>query len=192
MSIALGIGLSAACGFRLFVPFLVAGISSWLGVLPFSEGFEWIGTLPAILLFGSATILEIAAYYVPWIDNALDSIATPAAVVAGIVAAASVMTDLFPLLKWSVALIGGGGVAGAIQGTTAVLRLISTTLSGGAANPIVSTAEWVASLITSLLSILLPLAAVLLVALVLLAGWRTARRDRSKGSPALDPSSHNQ
>jgi hypothetical protein len=149
-----------------------------------------MGTTPAILLFGSATLLEIAAYYVPWIDNALDSIATPAAVIAGVVAAASVMTDLPPLMKWTVALIGGGGVAGAVQGTTALVRMVSTTLTGGAGNAVVSTVEWVASAITSLLSILLPLGAVFFVGFVLLVSWRISRRARGHDRQLHNPFSH--
>ena len=75
--------------------------------------------------FGTATLLEIAAYYIPWFDHLLDTIATPAAVVAGMVASASVMVDLPPVLKWGVALIGGGGAAGLLQGATVLLRLKS-------------------------------------------------------------------
>ena len=175
-SIALGIGLSAACGFRVFLPFLVASVASWIGWLPLSDGFEWLGTIPAMVAFGSATVLEISAFYVPWIDNMLDSIATPAAVIAGFIASASVMADLPPLLKWSIALIGGGGVAGIVQGTTAILRLASTSLTGGAANAVVATVEWILSAVTSLLSVLLPVAGIFFVAIILLVVWLTARR----------------
>jgi hypothetical protein len=183
-SIALGIGLSAACGFRVFVPFLVASVASWLGFLPLTSGFEWLGTVPAIAAFSIATLLEIAAYYVPWIDNALDSIATPAAVIAGALAAASVMTDMPPLMRWGVALVGGGGVAGAVQGTTAILRMVSSTLTGGAGNAILSTGEWILSVITSILSILIPLVAVVFVVFVLLVSWRTGRRLRDRKVPS--------
>jgi len=182
LSIALGIGLSAACGFRVFVPFFVASVASILGYLPLSEGFEWIGTVPAVILFGSATLLEIAAYYVPWIDNVLDSIATPAALVAGIVAAASVMTDLPPLLRWTVALIGGGGVAGAVQGAMAVVRMGSTVLTGGIGNAVVSTGEWVASAVTSLLAIFLPVAGIVLVVLMLIIGWRSSVKRKEEAA----------
>jgi hypothetical protein len=93
LSICLGIGLSAACGFRVFIPLLAISIASLSGHMILSEGFEWIGTYPAFLAFAAAAIFEIAAYYIPWFDNLMDSIAGPAAVVAGILVAASVIKD---------------------------------------------------------------------------------------------------
>ena len=99
MSVCLGIGLSAACGFRIFVPMLAISIASLSGHLHLAHGFEWIGTYPALMAFSVATCLEIAGYYVPWIDHLLDTVATPAAIVAGTVATASVATDMSPFLK---------------------------------------------------------------------------------------------
>jgi hypothetical protein len=147
LSIALGIGLSAACGFRIFVPLLVVRI----------------GTLPALIVFGTATILEILAYYIPWLDHLLDTIATPAAVVAGTVASASVFTDISPMLRWILALIAGGGIAGFVQGATVFARAKSTVLTGGLANPVVSTAELFGSIATSILAFLVPIVCVILI-----------------------------
>jgi len=163
LSIALGIGLSAACGFRVFVPLLIISAANYTGHLSLSSGFEWIGTLPALIVFGTATILEILAYYIPWLDQLLDAIATPAAVVAGIVASASVFTEISPLLRWILALIGGGSVAGLVQGATALTRLKSTALTGGFGNPILSTAELFGSIITSLLALAVPIVCVIIV-----------------------------
>jgi hypothetical protein len=114
-SIALGISLSAACGFRVFVPFLVMSIAALAGTLPLSDGFAWVGTVPALVVFASATLVEVAAYYIPWVDNLLDTIATPLALVAGTVASASVLTDVSPVLQWTLAILAGGGSAGLIQ-----------------------------------------------------------------------------
>ena len=155
-SILLGIGLSAATGFRIFVPFLVASIAAITGYLPLSPSFEWIGTYPALILFGAATILEIAAYYIPWLDNLLDSIATPAAFVAGAILMIAVVSGLPPLAKWALAIIAGSGAAGIVQSGTTMTRLASTTTTGGLANPIVSTVEAGSSFGLSLLAILLP------------------------------------
>src|SRR5438477_8925513 len=104
LSICVGIGLSAACGFRVFVPLLVMSIASLSGHLTLAQGFEWIGTYPALIAFSVATCLEIAGYYIPWVDNLLDSIATPAAIVAGTIATAAMVTDVSPLMKWSLAI----------------------------------------------------------------------------------------
>ena len=119
LSVGLGLGLSAACGFRIFVPFLAMSGAAHAGYLQLDGRFEWIGSTPALIVFGVATLLEIGAYYLPWLDNLLDSVASPAAVIAGVVATASVVTDMDPLLKWSLAVIAGGGLAGAVQAVTA-------------------------------------------------------------------------
>src|SRR3990172_10017996 len=111
LSISIGLGLSAACGFRVFVPLLIMSIASLTGHLEISEEFRWIGSVPALAAFSTATALEIVAYYIPWLDHVLDTMATPAAVVAGVIASASVVTNLSPLVKWSLALIAGGGIA---------------------------------------------------------------------------------
>src|SRR5262245_19861793 len=105
LSICLGIGLAAACGFRVFVPLLGISTAAVAGQVHLAYGFEWLGTWPAFACFLTATILEIAAYYIPWIDNLLDSIATPAAVVAGTIITASVITDMSPLMQWTLAII---------------------------------------------------------------------------------------
>jgi hypothetical protein len=163
VSIALGVGLSAACGFRVFVPLLVMSVASLTGHLHLSQGFAWIGTYPALIAFATATVAEIAAYYIPWLGHFLDSVASPAAVIAGTVATASVVTELSPLLRWVLALIAGGGAAGIIQSGTVGLRLKSTALTGGLGNPIVSTAELLGSTVTAILAIIIPVVCFILV-----------------------------
>lgn len=175
ISVAIGLGLAAACGFRVFTPLLIAGIAAHWGRLPLAGGFEWLGSIPALIAFGTATVLEIGAYYLPWLDHALDVLATPAAVLAGMVAAASVMTDLPPMIKWTVTIIGGGGAAGLIQAASVLLRLKSTALTGGLGNPVVATGEAVGSVLTSIVSIVLPVVAVaaIVVVLILVIRWRS-------------------
>src|SRR6266478_8524849 len=126
LSICVGIGLSAACGFRVFVPLLVMSIAALCGHLTLAHGFEWIGTYPAVVAFAVATCLEIAGYYIPWVDHLLDTIATPAALVAGTLVTASAVTDISPFLKWTLAVIAGGGSAGLVQGATVIMRGAST------------------------------------------------------------------
>lgn len=166
LSICVGIGLAAACGFRVFVPLLVMSIASLSGHLTLGPGFQWIGTYPGLIAFSVATILEIAGYYVPWVDHMLDTVATPAAVVAGTVVAASMMGDLSPFLRWTLAVIAGGGAAGLVQSGTVLTRALSTTSSGGLANPLVATGELGFSLLTSILALIKPAAALLLLLVV--------------------------
>src|SRR5688572_12753348 len=154
LSVFVGVGLAAACGFRIFVPLLVMSIAAVSGQLTLSPSFQWIGSYPALITFGVATVLEITAYYVPWLDNLLDSIATPAAVVAGTIVTASVVSGMNPYLQWTLAVIAGGGAAGLVQGATVLTRAASTTTTGGLANPVVATAEWGLSLITSFLTLI--------------------------------------
>ncbi len=176
LSIGIGLGLAAACGFRVFVPFLVASIAAQTGYLSLAPGFEWVGTQPALYAFATATLLEISAYYIPWLDNALDAIATPAAVFAGMLVGAAVFTDLPPLFKWSLAIIAGGAAAGMVQGATGLLRLKSTTLTGGLANPVVSTLECAGSLVTAVMALAVPVIALLLVVILCVGTLRVAGR----------------
>ena len=167
LTLLIGIGLSAACGFRVFVPLLVLSIASNAGHLNLATGFEWIGSTPALIAFALATVLEIAAYYVPWVDNLMDTIAGPAAVVAGTMLTASLMTDVSPFVKWTLAVIAGGGVAGVVKGSTAVTRGASTLTTGGLGNPVIATIELGSSIVTSLLAIVIPVVAILVVALLI-------------------------
>ena len=163
LSICIGIGLSAACGFRIFMPLLVMSIASLTGDLTLAPGFEWIGTYPAVGTFAVASSLEIAAYYVPWVDNMLDTIAVPAATVAGTIVMASSVSEMSPFLQWALAVIVGGGTAGTIQGFTTITRLASTATTGGLGNPLVSTIEAGGSVAMSVLAITLPVVAALAV-----------------------------
>jgi uncharacterized protein DUF4126 len=156
LGICLGIGLSAACGFRVFVPLLVMSIASLSGHLTLSSGFEWIGTYPALATFAVATCIEISSYYIPWVDNLLDTIATPAAIVAGMIVMASSVSEMSPFLKWTLAVIVGGGIAGTVQSATTITRLASTATTWGLGNPIISTIEAGGSITLSILAIALP------------------------------------
>src|SRR5579863_5024205 len=189
LSIALGVGLAAAVGFRVFLPMLVMSIAAYTGHLTLSSGFAWLGSAPALLTLALAALLEIIAYYIPGVDNLLDALASPAALIAGTVVAAAVMVDLPPLVKWTTAVIAGGGAAGLTQGITALLRAKSTLLTAGLGNPVLATAEWAGALGLALLALSAPLAALVLVALLGWLGLRLVRRltlrDRaSQGSSA--------
>ena|ERR1051326_1680364 len=177
LSVCIGIGLSAACGFRVFVPLLVMSIAAMSGHLTLAKGFDWIGSYPALIAFSVATVLEIGAYYIPWLDNLLDTIATPAAIVAGTIVTASLVTGTSPFLKWALAIIAGGGVAGVVQGTTVVARGASLASTGGLANPLLATAELGGSVLTSVLALLFPLiVAITLIILFVVFGRKLFRR----------------
>ena len=176
VSVALGVGLAAAVGFRVFLPFLVMGGAAYTGHLTLSDGLQWLATPTALAMLSVAAIAEILAYYIPGVDNLLDAIATPTALVAGTIAAAAVMTDLPPIVKWTTAVIAGGGAAGVTQSVTSLLRAKSTVFTGGLGNAAVSTSEAGGALLVSLLALLAPLAALALVVVFCWMGIRFMRR----------------
>ena len=188
LSICVGVGLSAACGFRIFVPLLVMSIAANAGHLHLAPSFAWIGSPGALVTFSLATVLEVGAYYIPWLDHFLDTLATPAAVVAGSIVTASMVTDVSPFLKWTLAVIAGGGVAGGVQATTVLARALSFTGTGGLANPLVSTVEVGGSVLTAVIAIVAPFFAVGLVLLVVgIVSYKLVRRRAGKPAPALLP-----
>lgn len=168
MGLFVGVGLSATCGFRVFVPLLGMSLASKFGSLAPATGFEWIGSWPAIIAFSIAVIVEVVGYYIPWVDNLLDTIATPAAVIAGSVVTASMVGDVSPFFRWSLAIIAGGGAAGTIQASSVLLRGASTATTAGAGNPIISTGEFIASVIGTIISIILPILAMIIIGFLIL------------------------
>jgi hypothetical protein len=178
LSILAALGLAAACGFRVFVPLLVVSIASRAGLLHLSEGFAWIGSTPALACLALATALEIGAYYVPVVDNFLDAVATPAAILAGVVVSMAVMEGVDPWLRWTLGVLAGGTAAAVVQIPTVVARGASTTTTGGLANSAVSTGEAAAAGLFSTLAVLWPLAIPLVALAVLYVTYRLFRRRR--------------
>jgi len=176
LAVITGLGLSAACGFRVFVPLLALNLASMYGYLNPAPGFEWIGGYYATIAFASATILEIIAYYIAWLDHIMDAIASPVSIIAGTIATASVITDVPPSVKWPLAIIAGGGIAGVIQGATTALRAKSSLLTGGLGNPLIATAELAGAAIIALLAIIIPIICFVLVAAFAIFALYKARR----------------
>jgi len=176
LGIAIGIGLSAACGLRVFVPLLVMNLAVLTGHLHLSPGFEWIGSYYATVAFITATLVEVLAYYIPWLDHVLDLITSPAAIIAGMVVTASVVMDISPFLRWTLAIIAGGGTAAIVQGATVTLRAKSSALTAGAGNVLVSSVELAGSVITALLAVIVPIVCLVLIALLcIFLIWKAGR-----------------
>lgn len=184
VAVAIGIGLSASCGFRVFLPMLVAAIAAKAGIYPLTEGFQWMAGWPAIITFGTATFVEIIAYYIPFIDNLLDTITTPLAIGAGSLLLTSVIPIDNDLLKWVTGILAGGGAAATVQGGTVLARLASTKLTAGTGNAVVATGEHAAALGTSILSLIIPVAVaavfiLLVIFLLVKFGSRISGRKRT-------------
>lgn len=179
-SILLGIGLAASVGFRIFVPLFALSLASHYGIIPLNESWEWVGSLTAIITLGVATLVEILAYFIPWLDNLLDTIAVPLAAIAGTAVMVSTVSDLNPTITWALAIIAGGGTAAAIKGSTSTARLTSTATTGGLANPVVSTIETGTSVVMSIFSIFIPVLAIILVGFILFILFRVYKKLKSK------------
>src|SRR5215831_7952764 len=179
VAIAVGIGLAAATGFRVFLPLLIASVAARWGGLPLAQGFQWLSSNGALLALGTASVVELVAYYIPLVDHVLDVIASPAAVLAGVLASASAMVDIPPSIRWPVAVIGGGGIAALTKTLSALVRAKSGWVTAGLANPIVSTGETAGAIVITIAAIVVPL--VCLMALVVPLFWigRRVRNIRS-------------
>lgn len=170
IEVLLGISLSVAAGFRVFVPLLVLSGASVVAHLNLPTDFDWLETPQALVVFAIACTLEIMGYYVPWLDHLLDIVSTPAAIIAGTVVAASLTPDINPIAQWTLALIAGGGAAGLTKGVMNLFRLTSTAASGGLTNPILATIELVLAVTLSVLAVTVPLVAGALLLILLIVG----------------------
>ena len=182
-SVLIGLGLAAACGFRVFVPLLIAGLAARFGGFHVVPGFWWLGSTPAIVAFSVATVVEIVGYYVPWIDNLLDALAAPTAVAAGILLMASALVDCGPFLRWTLAVVAGGGTAAVFQGLTTVARQVSSISTGGLGNPVLATVEGGSSALLALLAVTLPILALLLIGALLFAVLKLLPLRRAAARP---------
>ncbi|MBO2031889.1 DUF4126 domain-containing protein [Siccationidurans ginsengisoli] len=189
---ALGLGLAACSGFRVFVPLLAASVAHRVGWLPSSPGFDWLSSWTALVVLATATVAELVGYYVPFFDHLLDTLTTPASFIAGTLLMTSSLTHLDPTLRWTLGILVGGGAAGVVQGGTALLRAGSTATTGGLANPLFATLENVLAVAGTFLTLLLPLvmAGLVLALLVFIASrwrrWRQRRAARVVASPIQD------
>mgnify|MGYP000159150098 CR=1 FL=1 len=155
-ALMLGVALSAASGFRIFVPLLVASLAGRFGVFSLADNMAWLSDTPATIVLAAAVVLELAAYYIPVVDNLLDTIAGPSAVLAGTLLTSSFLQIDDPSIQWGLGLVAGGGVAGTIQAGTSLLRLGSTKFTAGLGNNILASFENGMSVFISLISLLIP------------------------------------
>ncbi len=180
ISIFLGIGLAASVGFRVFLPLFALSLAAYFDVWELNESWQWIGSLAAVITLGVATFVELFAYFIPWVDNLLDSAAVPLAAIAGTAVMVSTVAGLDPVITWSLAIIAGGGTATAIKGAAAAGRLTSTATTGGLANPVISTVETGTALVVTIASIFAPFLAAILVIIILFIIFRIYRKLRPR------------
>lgn len=166
MSFFLGLGLAASAGFRVFVPLLAMSLAAHFNIMPLEESWAWVGSFPAIVALAIASVVEVLAYYIPWVDNMLDTISVPLAGIAGTMLMAVALTDVSPFIQWGLAIIAGGGAASTISATSATTRMASSVATAGVGNPIVSTMETGTSIMLSIVSLVVPFFGFLMVVLI--------------------------
>ncbi len=179
----LGVALSAGSGFRVFVPLLVSNLAAKFGLVSVSDNFGWMISNTATFVLVVASVVEIAAYYIAFIDNLLDSIALPASVVAGTLLTTQFLKIDDPTLQWGLGILAGGGVAGTIQAGTSLIRLGSTKFTGGIGNGFFSTFENILSIGISLVSLWIPL--LMGVLALLLVFWMLKKLFSKRKKPIL-------
>ena len=176
ISAFIGIGLAAATGFRIFLPMFAVSLASYMGWIPQNENFQWLSGLPTLISTGIAMIVEILAYYIPFVDHLLDTISIPLATVAGSVMFASQFTELGTFPQWALALIAGGGTAAAISSGFAGTRAASTATTGGFGNSVVATTETAGAGLMSFLALAAPVIAFVVAVLLLIAVFGFGRK----------------
>ena len=180
-AICVGIGLSAACGFRVFMPMLVLSAATKFGGVHLNPNFEWLGSWTALAAFASATVLEAGSYYVPWVAHAVSVAAVPAAVLAGTLATAAQIDGIHPLAQWSSSLLVGGGIAGGVQMLNIGARAASTITTAGIGNPIVSLGQGLMAFVLAITAVVAPLFIVLLIVAIVTVIIRRRRARKASG-----------
>ncbi|MCX6647275.1 MAG: DUF4126 domain-containing protein [bacterium] len=155
-ALLMGFSLAATCGLRAFLPLLIISLGAKAGFITLSSGFDWMASWPAIIVFGTATILEILGDKVPTVDHILDAGGTIVRPIAGAVAASSLIQGMNPLMTMVVGIIIGATIAGIVNAIKGTVRGLSTAVTGGIANPVVSIVEDGATALTGVLSLVVP------------------------------------
>ena len=191
LSVLVGVGLAAACGFRIFVPLLVMSVAARAGHMDLAPGFAWIASNPALVAFAVATAVELLGYLIPYVDHALDLLGAPAAAAAGVLVSLSSLVGMSPFLRWTLAIIAGGGLAALVHSATGAARAASTLTTGGLGNPAVAAAEAGGATLLSVLAIAAPIAALGLLVLLVFFAWRLissrSRRPRAAAPTRIPP-----
>jgi hypothetical protein len=177
ISIALGITLSAACGFRVFIPPLALSVAANFGQIDLTPSLDWLGTYPALTTFATAAIVETLTFCIPGLSNLLDMVAAPLALAAGTLVTAATLDDVDPVVRWTLAVVAGGGSASVVQGMTSMTRLTTGALTAGLSSPVIAAMESLSSVILSILALVVPLLAFLLVVGIL--GWSLKKLKRN-------------
>jgi hypothetical protein len=184
-SLLAAFGLSGAAGLNAWIPLLAVSLLGRAGQLELADGYDWLESTPALVVLTAAFVLDFVGDKVPAIDSLLHAAGTVVHPAAGAIVFAGpteIPTDVPSIVLFAL----GASVAGSLHATRATIRPVSTTMTAGAGNPVLSLAEDIVSAVLSFVAVLAPLlGAICLVAVVVVSvgWWRRVRRSRRRRAP---------
>lgn len=185
ISLFIGISLATATGFRVFLPLFFVSLASYFNWMPLQDNWQWVRSLHALIVLGIAMVFEILSYYIPFVDNIMDSIAIPLSAIAGTLLFSSQFAESNDIIKWGLSIIAGGGTAATVSTALSGIRLASSASTAGIGNPLVSTVENTGATLMSVLAIFVPIIAIIMVMVLISWLFRFGKRIRQKYSPAV-------
>ena len=171
-------GLSASAGLNAYIPLLVVGVlAHYTNLIKLNAPWDTLSNPWILIMLGILLIIEMLADKIPAVNHINDLIQTFVRPIAGAIAFAAstnVIHGINPILAMACGLL----VAGSIHLVkAAAVRPLVTATTAGAGNVPVSIAEDITSTAVSVLSVLVPVAIAILVAILLLfLLWWWARR----------------
>jgi hypothetical protein len=178
--VTMGIGLAACAGLRAFLPLFVVGLAGRLDFVTLSDSFAWLQSWPALIVLGSAVVIEVLGDKFPVVDHVLDTVQTFVKPIAGALVMATVVEDWAPLYVTVFWIVVGGSTAGLVHVTKAKLRLASSATTAGLGNPVLSASEDVGALAGTVGSIAVPPVMLLVLAVAIALMWIMLRRYRRR------------
>lgn len=170
-----GVCLSACTGFRAFLPPLLIGIvyrffPAWLHI---GTGLGFLASTPVLVALSVAAVVEFLGDKIPAVDHLLDMIELPVKMALSAVLTTMIIPegDLKSIVMM-IALVLGQGATVSMHAGKAGLRAVSTAATGGLANPVISLIEEIVVGVGTVLSLVVPVLAVIAFAWVL---CRTAK-----------------
>jgi hypothetical protein len=189
LHVALGASLASCTGLRAFLPLFLVGLAARFGVhLPLNESFAWLSSTPALIAFGSASVLELLGDKFPAVDHVLDTCGTVVRPVAGILAVACILNKLPPLYAVAVGLILGAPISFGFNALKGGTRALSTVFTLSSLNPLLSFIEDAIVVAVTVLSFLLPIIAMGIMIILAITLYRLLKNAKGRRRCELPPS----
>ncbi|HEX6968407.1 MAG TPA: DUF4126 domain-containing protein [Micromonosporaceae bacterium] len=182
-----GTGLAASAGLNAYIPLLVLGIlGRYSDLVDLPAHWQWLSNGWVITVLAALLAIEVVADKVPVVDHINDVVQTVVRPTSGgLVFGAGAGTQsvtasdpgrLFASDEW-IPVVIGMLIALGVHVLKALIRPLVNTATAGIATPLISATEDAASVIMSMVALLLPVLVLLFLAGSILAtGWLVRRR----------------